>query len=57
MEEAIVAKGPAVSIRNAPILEPQPGQIVIKVAYCASNPKDWKVPEWVPGPPAHERRQ
>lgn len=51
MKEALVAAGPKVSIRDDPIPEPQPGQVVIKVAYCASNPKDWKVPEWYPDLP------
>jgi NADPH2:quinone reductase len=53
MKEALVAAGPKVSIHSdAPIPEPQPGQLVIKVAYCASNPKDWKIPEWYPDLPA-----
>ena len=56
MKEAVVAKGPTVSIRDAPIPEPQPGQVVIKVVYCGCNPKDWKVPEWYPNlPPMNAR--
>ena len=51
MEEAVVAAGPKVSIRDAQIPTAQPGQVVIKFAYCASNPKDWKIPEWYPDLP------
>lgn len=48
MKEAIIHKGPKVEIHDIPIPEPQPGQVVTKVVFSGSNPKDWKVPEWVP---------
>lgn len=51
MKEAVVANGPMVSIREAQIPIPEPGQVVIKVAYCGCNPKDWKVREWAPDLP------
>ncbi|KAK4541032.1 hypothetical protein LTR36_008401 [Oleoguttula mirabilis] len=51
MKEAIVHKGPRVEIRDTPIPEPKAGQVVIKVAVSGSNPKDWKVPEWMPDSP------
>lgn len=47
MKEAVVAKGPKVEIIDSPIPKPQAGQVVIKVAFSGSNPKDWKVPEWM----------
>lgn len=43
MKEAIVAKGPKVTIKDSPIPEPQTDQVVIKVVVSGSNPKDWYV--------------
>jgi len=48
MKEAFVTKGPTVEIKDVPVPEPGPDQIVTKVIVSGSNPKDWKVPEWVP---------
>jgi NADPH2:quinone reductase len=48
MKEAIVAKGPKVTIHDVPIPKPGAGQILIKVIYSGSNPKDWKLPEAFP---------
>ena len=45
MKEAIVAKGPKVTIHDVPIPKPGPNQILIKVIYSGSNPKDWKRPQ------------
>ncbi|KAK3215908.1 hypothetical protein GRF29_8g1490933 [Pseudopithomyces chartarum] len=47
MKEAIVDKGPSVKIVDSPIPEPGPEQVVIKVEVSGSNPKDWKIPEWL----------
>ena len=44
MKEAIVHKGPKVQIINSPMPKPGKGQVVTKVIYSGSNPKDWKVP-------------
>lgn len=41
MKEAVVAKGPKVQIIDSPIPKPGPNQIVTKVVYSGSNPKDW----------------
>lgn len=41
MKEAVVAKGPQVHIVDSPIPKPGPNQIVTKVIYSGSNPKDW----------------
>jgi len=43
MKEAIVAKGPKVTIQDASIPEPKDDQVVIKVVVSGSNPKDWYV--------------
>lgn len=32
---------------DSPIPEPDADQVLIKVVVSGSNPKDWKVPEWV----------
>lgn len=45
MKEAIVAKGPKVSIHDVPVPKPNADQVLIKVIYSGSNPKDWKIPE------------
>ncbi|CAI6099715.1 unnamed protein product [Clonostachys chloroleuca] len=51
MKEAIVwnrdHETTEVEIREAPIPEPGPGQVLIKVAVTGTNPKDWKVPVWI----------
>ncbi|OIW28137.1 GroES-like protein [Coniochaeta ligniaria NRRL 30616] len=47
MKEATVSKGPKVHIVDSPIPEPDADQVLIKVVVSGSNPKDWKVPEWV----------
>ena len=46
MKEAIVAKGPKVTIHNVPIPKPNADQVLIKVIYSGSNPKDWKRPHF-----------
>jgi NADPH2:quinone reductase len=45
MKSAIVHPGPKVVIEDVPIPKPGPKQVLIKVVYSGSNPKDWKVPE------------
>jgi len=42
MKEAIVSKGPKVEIQNVEIPRPDPDQVLIRVVYSGSNPKDWK---------------
>jgi NADPH:quinone reductase-like Zn-dependent oxidoreductase len=44
MKEAIVARGPKVTIRVVPIPTPNADQVLIKVICSGSNPKDWKRP-------------
>lgn len=44
MKEALIHKGPKVQIIDSPIPKAGPHQIVTKVVYSGSNPKDWKVP-------------
>lgn len=50
MREAIVSKGPKVTIHDVPIPKPNADQVLIKVIYSGSNPKDWKGPEWLGKP-------
>ncbi|KAH9208434.1 chaperonin 10-like protein [Leptodontidium sp. 2 PMI_412] len=45
MKNAIVAKGPKVTINDVPIPTPSAYQVLIKVVYSGSNPKDWKRPQ------------
>ncbi|TKA38829.1 hypothetical protein B0A49_13964 [Cryomyces minteri] len=52
MKEAVIHAGPKVEIRDSPIPKPKPGQVIIKVIVSGSNPKDWKIPEWMPDAPA-----
>ncbi|KAL5585717.1 hypothetical protein FOVSG1_013409 [Fusarium oxysporum f. sp. vasinfectum] len=46
MKEAIVHPDGKVEITESPIPSPGPDQVVIKVIYSGSNPKDWKLPKW-----------
>lgn len=41
MKEAIVSRGPKVRIVDSPVPKPGPGQVVTKVIFSGSNPKDW----------------
>lgn len=43
MKEAIIRAGPKVEIVDSPVPKAEKGQVVIKVAYSGSNPKDWYV--------------
>jgi len=55
MKSAVVHAGPKVVIEDVPIPKPGPKQVLVKVVYSGSNPKDWKVPEWgVFGEPKNE---
>ena len=47
MKEAIVRKGTNIEIVDSPVPKPSKGQVLIKVVYSGSNPKDWKYPELV----------
>jgi NADPH:quinone reductase-like Zn-dependent oxidoreductase len=39
--------GPKVRIVDSPVPEPNADQVLIRVVVSGSNPKDWKVPEWM----------
>lgn len=48
MKEAIVQPGPTVTIQDSPIPTlTNDDQLIIKVVVSGSNPKDWKLPEWL----------
>ncbi|KAF2173455.1 hypothetical protein M409DRAFT_15737 [Zasmidium cellare ATCC 36951] len=51
MKEAVVSVGPKVTIKDSPIPKAGPRQVVTKIEYSGSNPKDWKVAEWMPDTP------
>jgi NADPH2:quinone reductase len=44
MKEALITTGPKVNIVDSDIPKAGKDQIVIKVIFSGSNPKDWKVP-------------
>jgi NADPH2:quinone reductase len=44
MKEALISTGPKVEIVDTPIPKAGRDQVVIKVVYSGSNPKDWKIP-------------
>lgn len=44
MKEALVSTGPKVDIVDTPIPKAGRDQLVIKVVFSGSNPKDWKIP-------------
>ncbi|KAK4498025.1 hypothetical protein PRZ48_010681 [Zasmidium cellare] len=46
MKEGIVTLGPRISVREVPIPEPSPDDVLIRVAVTGTNPKDWKMAEW-----------
>jgi NADPH2:quinone reductase len=48
MKSAIVSAGPKVQIQDVPIPTAGPGEVLIKVVYSGSNPKDWKVFDLMP---------
>lgn len=47
MKEGVVHGGPPASINiiDSPIPEPKDDQVLMKVVFSGSNPKDWKYPE------------
>ncbi|UJO16908.1 Trans-enoyl reductase fsr4 [Fulvia fulva] len=51
MKEAVVGKGTKVTIQDVPIPKAGPHQVVTKVVFSGSNPKDWKRAE-MPNQPA-----
>ena len=44
MKEALVSVGPKVNIVDSDIPKAGKDQVVIKVIFSGSNPKDWKIP-------------
>jgi NADPH2:quinone reductase len=50
MKEALISTGPKVEIVDTPIPKAGRDQVVIKVVYSGSNPKDWKIPGMLTSP-------
>ena len=48
MKEAKITLGPKVEIVDSQVPSPEAGQVLIKVVVSGSNPKDWKIAEWMP---------
>ena len=52
MKEVLVtkdeAKGFVTEMVDSPVPKTEDGQVLIKVIVSGTNPKDWKVPIWVP---------
>ncbi|KAL0938351.1 quinone oxidoreductase [Colletotrichum truncatum] len=49
MKEAIVNPDITVNVKDSPIPEPGPGELLVKVLVSGTNPKDWKLPAWLDG--------
>lgn len=45
MKEALIAKGTKVQIVDSPVPTINDDQVLIKVVFSGSNPKDWKLPD------------
>ncbi|KOS39523.1 hypothetical protein ACN38_g9624 [Penicillium nordicum] len=50
MKEALVRKGLSVEIVDTPVPTPRADEVLIKVVVSGTNPKDWKLPEWLDKP-------
>ncbi|EAL85026.1 hypothetical protein KXW29_008054 [Aspergillus fumigatus] len=48
MKEAIVNKEIKVEIKDVAVPKPGPDEVLIKVVVAGTNPKDWKLPSWLP---------
>lgn len=47
MKEAFVSHDLNVEIRDVEVPKPERGQVLIKVVFSGTNPKDWKMPQWM----------
>ena len=51
MYEGVYHGGPpgeaSIEVRDTPIPDPEDDQVLIKVEFSGSNPKDWKYPEFL----------
>jgi NADPH:quinone reductase-like Zn-dependent oxidoreductase len=55
MKEAFVDKTVTVAVRDTEVPVPKPNQVLIRVVVSGTNPKDWKVPRWIPdAPPSNQ---
>lgn len=46
-ETDIINEGPKVEIIDSEIPKPKADEVLIKVVYAGTNPKDWKLPDWL----------
>ena len=47
MRETLVNADLTTTTQKVAIPAPQPGQVRIKVVVSGTNPKDWKIPQWI----------
>ncbi|KAH8665990.1 chaperonin 10-like protein [Tricladium varicosporioides] len=47
MKEAVVSPDIKVTIKDVPVPKPNADQVLIRVIYSGSNPKDWKRPKYM----------
>ena len=45
---AILTSKSGSKLVTLPVSSPGPGEVLIKDVAVASNPKDWKIPNWLP---------
>ncbi|KAL9619274.1 MAG: hypothetical protein Q9160_006126 [Pyrenula sp. 1 TL-2023] len=48
MKEAHIFKGPRVEVHDVSVPSPGPDEVLTKVVVSGSNPKDWKMPHFMP---------
>jgi NADPH:quinone reductase-like Zn-dependent oxidoreductase len=48
MKEAVVDINTSVHIKDVAIPKPATGQVLIQIVVSGTNPKDWKLPKWLP---------
>lgn len=49
MQSLHITAGPTGTLHTVPLPVPGPDQLVIRVVCSGTNPKDWKIPDLVPG--------
>lgn len=54
MKAAFVDKDLTVTVRDTATPVPAPGQVLIRIVVSGTNPKDWKLPRWIPGEPSNQ---
>ena len=45
----ILTTGTSNTLQSFPVPSPGPNEVLIRNVAVASNPKDWKIPQWIQG--------